>query len=96
MPLDERAGELDDRSDNTSAWAIVWYLRNGRLDRSFGRRGIVIGDFGTGRDWASSLELQPDGKLLVSGSIYKTKSSRACAPGERYGAGDARANRSGG
>jgi len=61
----------DDRSDNTSAWAIVRYLRNGRLDRTFGRGGVVIGDFGTGHDWASSLELQPDGKLLVGGSIYE-------------------------
>lgn len=61
----------DDRSDNTSAWAIVRYLRNGRLDLSFGHGGIVIGDFGTGHDWASSLELQPDGKLLVGGSIYE-------------------------
>jgi hypothetical protein len=24
-----------------------------------------------GHDWASSLELQPDGKLLVAGSIYE-------------------------
>lgn len=61
----------DDRSDDTSAWAIVRYLSNGHLDRSWGRDGIVIGDFGTGHDWASSLELQPDGKLLIAGSIYE-------------------------
>jgi len=36
-----------------------------------GPGGIVIGDFGTGHDWARSLELQPDGKLLVAGSIYE-------------------------
>jgi uncharacterized delta-60 repeat protein len=63
--------DSDDRSDNTSAWAVARYLRNGRLDRSFGHGGIVIGDFGTGHDWASSLALQPDGKLLVAGSIYE-------------------------
>jgi len=39
--------------------------------RAFTRGGIVIGDFGTGHDWASSLELQPDRKLLAGGSIYE-------------------------
>jgi hypothetical protein len=61
----------DDRWDNTSAWAILRYLRNGRLDRSFGHRGVVIGNFGTGADWASSIEQQPDGKLVVGGSVYE-------------------------
>jgi len=61
----------DDDWDSGSAWAILRYLPNGRLDHSFGRGGTVIGDFGTGLDWASSLELQPDGKLLVAGSIYE-------------------------
>src|SRR5207249_1392909 len=61
----------DDDWDSGSAWAILRYLPNGRLDHAFGHGGTVIGDFGTGLDWASSLELQPDGKLLVAGSIYE-------------------------
>jgi uncharacterized delta-60 repeat protein len=61
----------DDRSDYTSAWAVLRYLPNGRLDHRFGRRGVVIGDFGTGRDWASTVLMQPDGKILVGGSIYE-------------------------
>jgi uncharacterized delta-60 repeat protein len=61
----------DKNSVNGSAWAIVRYLPNGRLDTSFGRRGVILGNFGTGLDWASSLVFQPDGKLLVGGSIYE-------------------------
>jgi uncharacterized delta-60 repeat protein len=54
----------------TSRWLVVRYLANGRLDRSFGRGGFVIGDFGTGDDEATSLLMQPDGKLVVGGEIY--------------------------
>jgi uncharacterized delta-60 repeat protein len=61
----------DDDWNSSSAWAVVRYLPNGHLDRAWGRSGTVIGDFGTGRDWASSMELQPDGKLLVAGSVYE-------------------------
>ncbi|HET7856269.1 MAG TPA: hypothetical protein VFL41_07410 [Gaiellaceae bacterium] len=61
----------DDRKQDTSAWALVRYLPNGRVDRSFGKGGIVLGDFGTGADWAGAMVLQPDGKIVVAGSVYE-------------------------
>ena len=54
----------------TTRWVVARYLGTGRLDRSFGQGGIVISDFGTGDDSASSIELQPDGKILVGGQVY--------------------------
>jgi hypothetical protein len=54
----------------TSRWLVVRYLGNGRLDRTFGKGGFLIGDFGTGDDLARSLLMQPDGKLVVGGQIY--------------------------
>jgi uncharacterized delta-60 repeat protein len=64
------AGTAYDKNAVTgSSWATVRYLPNGRRDASFGRRGVVLGNFGTGTDWASSLVFQLDGKLLVGGSV---------------------------
>jgi uncharacterized delta-60 repeat protein len=54
----------------TTRWLVVRYLANGRLDHSFGQRGFVIANFGTGDDSASSLQMQRDGKLVVGGQIY--------------------------
>lgn len=61
----------DDADYFTSAWFLTRYLGNGRLDRSFGRNGIVVSDFGTGADWAGAIALQPDGKIVVGGSVYE-------------------------
>jgi uncharacterized delta-60 repeat protein len=54
----------------TTRWLLVHYRADGALDRSFGDRGFVLSDFGTGNDSASSMLLQPDGKLVVGGQIY--------------------------
>jgi uncharacterized delta-60 repeat protein len=44
--------------------------REGDLDTSFGGDGKVLTNFGSGRhDGASALVLQPDGKLVVAGTI---------------------------
>jgi len=40
----------------------------GDLDPSFGEGGITLTEFGGGEDVATSMALQPDGKLLVAGS----------------------------
>jgi uncharacterized delta-60 repeat protein len=55
-------GEMD--------FAILRYQENGMLDSSFGINGVVITDFG-GQDWANSVKLQNDGKILVAGSTYQ-------------------------
>ena len=44
------------------------YSANGRLDKTFGRRGSVSTDFATGSfDIAYGVTLVPDGKLVVAG-----------------------------
>jgi hypothetical protein len=53
-----------------AAWALVRYRSSGALDRSFGRGGIVLGDFGTGADWVGVLAAQKDGKIVAAGEVY--------------------------
>lgn len=58
-------------ADKTDEFMIVWYNPNGALDGSFGAGGIVITALpnNASADITASL-LQPDGKLLVGGSLY--------------------------
>jgi uncharacterized delta-60 repeat protein len=60
----------DDSALDTAAWAVVRYRSNGRLDRSFGRGGIVLSDFGTGADWVGALAAQRDGRIVAAGEVY--------------------------
>ena len=48
-------------------FALVRYLSDGTLDNSFGFSGRVMMDFGS-TDRGESLALQPDGKILMTGS----------------------------
>jgi len=49
-------------------FAVVRYNQNGKIDTSFDNDGIQITDFGIVlSNWASDLELQTDGKILVAG-----------------------------
>lgn len=49
-------------------FVVVRYLSNGVLDTSFGGTGTVTTSITAGADRASAVVLQPDGKLVVSGS----------------------------
>jgi uncharacterized delta-60 repeat protein len=60
----------DDSKLDTAAWALVRYRSSGALDRSFGRGGIVLSDFGTGADWVGALAAQRDGKIVAAGEVY--------------------------
>jgi uncharacterized delta-60 repeat protein len=60
----------DDSTLDTAAWALVRYGPSGALDRSFGRGGIVLSDFGTGADWVGALAAQRDGKIVAAGEVY--------------------------
>ena len=51
-------------------FAIARYLPNGSLDSSFSADGKAIDDNPIGEDYAKSLLLQPDGKLLISGGTF--------------------------
>jgi uncharacterized delta-60 repeat protein len=74
---DSRGGILvgglayDDSTHDASAWALVRYRSSGALDRSFGRGGIVLSDFGTGADWIGALAAQRDGKVVAGGEVYR-------------------------
>lgn len=47
--------------------AIVRYNKDGTLDTTFGTLGIIKSDVGGGDNFATSLNIQSDGKILVAG-----------------------------
>jgi uncharacterized delta-60 repeat protein len=61
----------DDSTHDPAAWALVRFRPSGALDRSFGRGGILLSDFGTGADWVGALAAQRDGKLVAAGEVYR-------------------------
>ena len=61
----------DDSRHDTAAWALVRFRPSGALDRSFGKGGILLSDFGTGADWVGALATQRDGKLVAAGEVYR-------------------------
>ena len=56
-------------------WALARYTPTGALDGSFGSGGKVITDLGSGEDLASALVLQPDGRIVVAGSVEMAATS---------------------
>ncbi len=48
-------------------FSLARYNSNGTLDTLFGTSGKVITPVGTNDDWAYSMLLQPDGKIVVAG-----------------------------
>jgi len=53
---------------------IARYNTNGTLDNSFGTNGVVVTQISTSDDQASSLKIQSNGKIIVTGyAIYNTK-----------------------
>jgi uncharacterized delta-60 repeat protein len=64
------AGYVSEATDYPEGFALVRYNADGSVDTSFGELGTVITpvlDFG-GRGY--SVELQPDGKILVAGDVF--------------------------
>ncbi len=61
----------DDSELDAAAWALVRFLPSGALDRGFGRKGVVLSDFGTGADWIGALAEQRDGKIVAAGEVYR-------------------------
>ncbi|MBI5351847.1 MAG: hypothetical protein HZB50_04340 [Chloroflexi bacterium] len=49
-------------------FVLARYNSNGSLDTTFGSNGIVTTDFGTDSDDARAITIQPDGKIVVSGT----------------------------
>jgi uncharacterized delta-60 repeat protein len=61
------AGLSDLGGSSHSTFALVRYRKDGSLDRSFGRGGIVTTAVGSEGSAAYALVLQPDGKLVTAG-----------------------------
>jgi uncharacterized delta-60 repeat protein len=63
------AAGLSDADDDASDFALARYTKTGALDRSFGRRGRVLTDFGSGSfDYAQAVAIQKDGKIVAAGA----------------------------
>ena len=63
------AGLIENRYRTEADFGVVRLHRNGTLDRSFSRNGIATVNLaGQRRDFASSLDVQRDGRILVGGS----------------------------
>jgi uncharacterized delta-60 repeat protein len=75
------------------AYAVARYDRDGKLDPSFGRGGVVTTDFDD-YDSATSVAIQPDGKIVVGGNaLVRYDSDGSLDPS--FGNGGAIANHSG-
>ncbi|MBK8966458.1 MAG: hypothetical protein IPM36_07215 [Lewinellaceae bacterium] len=57
-------------------WALAQYLPNGKLDTTFGDKGIVITDFGNADESANAIAVQPDGKIILAGYTSNPLTSR--------------------
>lgn len=61
------AGDATD-PDSKSVFGLARYLRDGRLDVSFDREGLVTTDFGGPAD-VGGLAIQHDGKIVAAGEV---------------------------
>lgn len=55
-------------NNNAMDFAMVRYQPDGNWDTTFGKRGLIIRSIREGDDAATSMALQPDGKVIVAGS----------------------------
>lgn len=60
------AGITGDQRD----FALMRYGTNGTLDLNFGNQGKVFSDFAGSDDYANSIIVQPDGKIMLGGYAY--------------------------
>lgn len=54
-------------------WALARYNSNGSLDAGFGSQGKVAMPIGEGSREANAVALQPDGKIVVGGCVYRKR-----------------------
>lgn len=63
----------------TGTMAVARYLRDGRLDPSFGNGGKVTLDFGPGAEAAYDVAVQADGKIVLAGVEVRSQARVALA-----------------
>lgn len=56
-----------DTNGVVSDFATIRYNPDGTQDGSFGSGGLVVTDFGSGGDFANTMALRPDGRIIVAG-----------------------------
>jgi uncharacterized delta-60 repeat protein len=59
-----------DIADDLAAFAVARYTAGGNLDITFSGDGRLITDFSVDNDYAYSVCLQPDGKIIAAGYAY--------------------------
>ncbi|MEC4679021.1 MAG: delta-60 repeat domain-containing protein, partial [Nitrospirota bacterium] len=69
------AGSVDNGTNFD--FVLARYNANGSLDTAFGNNGIVTTAIGTGHDFAKTIKIQTDGKILVAGTVFS-----AALPGQ--------------
>lgn len=84
------AGSAFDPSTFQSGFAVARYLPNGRLDRTFGDRGVVVTFEPTlVQAFATAIALQPDGKIVLAGTAVDRTISETVFALARYRANGA-------
>lgn len=65
------------QANTNSNFAVARYLNDGHLDPSFDTDGKLTTDFSAGvNDWARSVVIQPDGKIVVAGLVLGAGTER--------------------
>ncbi len=59
-------------SNNNNDFAVVRYNADGSLDTSFDGDGKQTTPIGSGEDYGRAVALQPDGKIVIAGSSFKS------------------------
>lgn len=70
------AGVEGDDSGAGRDFALARYTAGGGLDATFGSGGRVTTDFGGDMDDAQGVAVQPDGRIVVAGSVITAAGSR--------------------
>jgi uncharacterized delta-60 repeat protein len=58
-------------TSNQNWFSLIRYNSNGTLDAGFGSGGIITNRFGTEPEFGRKVLVQPDGKILVGGSLFQ-------------------------
>lgn len=64
-----------DQGGESADWALTRFTPTGELDTSFGTDGVVRVDFFGQSDFANAVVVQPDGNVVVAGSVTNGASS---------------------
>jgi uncharacterized delta-60 repeat protein len=70
------AGSSYNSTSGKYNFALARYNKDGSLDTGFGTGGIVTTSIGTMNDYANSLGIQPDGRIVVAGRSYNSTSNK--------------------